>query len=167
MEIQLNEKDNKMVGLFYENGVYGKNYMLRIGDVESIRDQLAHINDWMCLVNMGKTMGSKSDQPKLKKLQNFLCTCVDREMLENFNIKISTGEVGCIMCAETVDELEKMKKIILSAPEINTEHHKKIISLFDWLNEYLSTGESDHVLFNKISARQYITTGIVRDDYLD
>lgn len=43
-----------MIGLFYEIGFAGKNYILRIGDVEEIREQLADINDWMCLVVMGQ-----------------------------------------------------------------------------------------------------------------
>ena len=37
-----------------------------------------------------------TDKPKLKKLHSFLSTCEEREELENFKIKISTGEVGCI-----------------------------------------------------------------------
>ena len=156
-----------MFGLFYEKGLGRKEYLLRIGNITAIRTQLAYVNEWMDLVNMGNSIGTKSDQPKLKKLDNFLSTCEDRKTLENFKIKISTGEMGCVMCAETKDELEKMRKIILSASEIDIKHHEKINGLFDRLIAYLSSDESDHALYDKLSNRQYIDTGIARDDYLD
>ena len=155
-----------MIGLFYEVGSFSKDYILRIGNVEEIRDQLAGINDWMCLVSMGQSMGTKSDKPKLKKLYSFLSTCEEREELENFKIKISTGELGCVMCAETEQELEIMKKFILSAPEIKEEYLEKIERLLDRLGTYFDEG-SQHDLYGKFSQMQYLFSGIGRDDYLE
>lgn len=155
-----------MFGLFYEKALGTQEYILRVGDVQDIRNQLADINDWLCLVNQGMAMGPKGDQPKLKKLHDFLTTCEDRKTLESFKLKISTGEFGCIMCAETEDELEKMRKFVLSAPEINKKHQIKISCQFDRLISYLTSGENDRIIYNKISNRQYIDTGIGCDEYL-
>jgi len=156
-----------MIGLFCEEGIFGKDYILRIGDVEEIKDQLANLNDWMCLIAMGRSMGPKSDQPKLKKLHRFLTTCETKEELENFKIRISTGELGCIMCAETECEFEKMRNFILFASEIKAEHLEKVERLLDKLKEYFSSEESRYNLHCKFSRMQYIRSGIARDDYLD
>lgn len=154
-----------MIGLFYEKGWAGLDLILRVGEPEEIREQLANINDWNCLVCSGQSLGPKSDQPKLKKLSSFLQTCEDRGTLENFKIKISTGELGCIFCAETKDELEKMRNFVLSKEE--ESYHEKLSALFDRLIESQETGKIDPVMFGKLSTRQYITTGISRDNYLD
>lgn len=157
-----------MFALFLEKGVYGTEYSLRIGgDVREIVNQLAYKNDWSCLVNMGRSMGPKNDQPKLDKLEKFLSTCKDRKTLEKFRIKISTGEVGCVMCAETEEELEKMRKFVLSAQGIDPKHHSKLNGLFDRLIASLNSEEGAQCLYRKISDRQFIDSGIARDDYLD
>ena len=153
-----------MFGLFYEKAWSKKEYILRIGDVPDILRQLGEVNDWMCLVNEGMTMGTKRDQPKLKKLYDFLTTCKDRKTLENFNLKISTGEFGCIMCAETENEINKMREFVLSAQDIDEKYHNKINELFDRMITYVNAGEKDNILFNKISAQQYFDSGINCND---
>lgn len=155
-----------MFGLFYEKAFGEQEYILRVGDVKDIISQLGEVNDWMHLVNEGMAMGTKRDQPKLKKLYEFLTTCEDRKTLENFKLKISTGEFGCKMCAETEEELKRMREIVLAAQDIDAKYHKKINALFDRLITHLNSGENDSVIFNKISNRQYIITGISCDDYV-
>lgn len=145
-----------MFGLFYEKVWRYQEYILRVGDVKDILSQLGEVNDWMHLVNEGMAMGTKSDQPKLKKLYDFLTTCEDRKTLENFKLKISTGEFGCIMCAETEDELKKMREIVLSAEGIDAKYHEKINDLFDRMITYINSGENDSDLYNKLSNQQYI-----------
>jgi hypothetical protein len=156
-----------MFCLIYEAGMLGASYSLRIGNIEEIRNQLAYINDWMCLVNTGRTMAPKKDKPKLKELLNFLTTCDNRKTLETFKISISTGELGCVMCAETENELEEMRKVILSAPGINVKYHQKLNGLFDKLIASFKSGDDSEDLYRKVAARQYIDFGISRDDYLD
>lgn len=155
-----------MIGLFYEKGVYGTDYILRIGSVEEILSQLANINDWMCLINQGRSLGPKKDQPKLDKLHDFLSDCPDRETLEKFKIKISTGELACVMCAETITELEEMRKFILKEKKFE-ENKKNLNLLFDRIHECISYGELNSYYCKKVSSRQYITSGIGLDDYLD
>ena len=154
-----------MIALFYEEAWVAKDYILRIGDIEEIRNQLAIINDWEDLVRCGQSMGPKEDQPKLKELSRFLQKCSDRKEMECFKIKTSTGELGCAMCAETADELEKMR--ILIVPEEEKKYRNKLDRLFDKLDQYLRSGGNDPILHAKLSARQYINSGIARDDYLD
>lgn len=156
-----------MIGLFFEKGWAGTDFLLRIGDVDDIRNQLANKNDWACLVENGRSMGPKRDQPNLDELDKFLRSCKDRKSMESFTIKLSTGGVGCIMCAETVEEVEKMRKFILAAPEFDSAKHKRLNGLFDNLVEYLRSGEDDNALYVKISNRQYIDSGIALDNYPD
>jgi len=154
-----------MIGLFYEKGWAGEDLILRIGEVEEIRDQLADVNDWYCLVRSGQSLAPKKDLPKLKKLASFLKTCENRNELERFKVKISTGELGCVMCAETTGDLEKMRDVVLSKE--NESYHQKLNMLFDRLLDYLKSGDSDSVFHNKLARRQYIRTGIACDDYPD
>lgn len=156
-----------MIGLFYEKGFAGTDYMIRVGEVSDIVNQLAYVNDWMCLVHSGNSMGPKSDQPKLKKLRLFLENCEDRNELEGFNIKISTGELGCVKCAETAEELKAIKHYFFSSSAYRPEYHDKINGFFERLSLFLAAGEIDLDFFRKLSSRQYITSGIARDDYLD
>jgi hypothetical protein len=155
-----------MIGLFYADGFAGKEYILRVGDVAAITNQLAHVNDLRCLVRMGRTMGPKSDQPQLDRLEAFLDTCEDRKGLEEFQIKISTGKIGCVMCAETSDEVEQMGRFVVAQPEHKKEYHEKLEALFDRVAAYISSGEKDDGLYALLSGRQHILSGVARDDYL-
>ena len=154
-----------MIALFSEKGWAGTDLILRVGTIEEILDQLAYVNDWRCLIYSGKSMGPKSDQPKLKKLSTFLQKCSTRKDLEKFNIIISTGELGCLMCADQVEELENMRSIVLSSHE--ESYHERLNALFDRLIVSMETKDSSSVFFKNISSRQYITTGIGLDDYLE
>lgn len=157
-----------MIALFFEKGLYGGgDYFLRIGDAEEIRNQLADLNDWMCLVEMGRTMGPASDQPKLKKLHTFLSTCKDRKTLERFSLKISTGEMRCVMCAETQQEFKEIKKHVLSAPQIETDERAKVSALLDKIDAYFDSSKDASAIIRKFSNMQYITSGIATDHYLD
>ena len=71
------------------------------------------------------------------------------------------------MCAETEQELEMMRKFILSAPEIKEEYLEKIEGLLNRLRTYFDSEESQYDLSRKFSRMQYLTSGIGLDNYLD
>lgn len=159
--------DRRLVALCYDRGLYGeRDLAIRIGTVGQIVAQLAVLNDWHYLVQMGREMGPKRDQPKLDRLEKLLNDCTDRKTLEQFRLEISTGELGCLMCAESPAEFAEMKRVILSAPSIDDTIRAKVSALLDQLDAFFGPGGGDPTVVERICSRQYLTTGVARDDYL-
>lgn len=158
-----------LLALFYEkNKFYGKrNLILRVGSFDEIRNQLAELNGWQCLIRCGREMGTPADQPELDKLQGFLANCNDRKSMENFYISVSTGELGVIMVAEISDDIESMfKKVIPEVLDEEPEYQEQLNAIFDKIKEYISSGKEDKVA-TKFASMQFLTSGIARDDYLE
>jgi hypothetical protein len=90
------------------------NYLFEGEDVESIVEQLLDKNNLYCISNMGRSMGTESDQAELDKISEFLDKYGSGDLtwddLKNFEFHISTGSHRCIGMASEPDEVERLKE---------------------------------------------------------
>lgn len=91
-----------------------ENYLFEGNDVATIVRKLLKENDLYCIASMGRSMGTKSDQPQLSKIERFLKKYdngnLSWEDLTKFEFKISTGSFRCIGIASEPEEVEKLKQ---------------------------------------------------------
>lgn len=59
----------------------------------------------------------------------------------------------------------RKREPVLSAPDIHKKCYYKMNGICDRLIECLQSEENDHTFYSKVSERQYVNTGIARDDY--
>jgi len=154
-----------MIALFCEDGYAGTEYILRIGSIDEIRAQLSHVNDWSCLVENGRAFGPATDEDGLNRLSDFLRSCSDRKDVESLNIELSTGSIRCVMCADTMVELNQMKEFLLRNADVKGSYAAKVRELFDEMRSHLSSSEDEDNFSRKVSRRQYFDSGIAREDY--
>lgn len=162
-----NDEEITMIALFYEKNPHICFYTLRVGTADDIANQLAQVNDWMCLVNTGRSLGTKEDKPELAKLKKLLCGKHNRKQFEQFRISLSTGDSGCVMCAETEEELKNMETHVLASISVKADQQAKLVRLFEKLRQYLREGETDKAFYSKLASRQHINSGIALNDFVD
>lgn len=154
-----------MLALFFEDGMYGMEYILRFGDEEDIRNQLSYRNDWLNVVQCGKEYGPSEDKKNLKKLESFLRRPQSRKTFEKFEIELSTGTVGCIMCADSEKECERIKEHLIENMALEESKKSKLNNLFAQIARSFTDADMYNLVFEKMEERQYATSGIAKDDY--
>jgi len=155
-----------MLALFYEDGLYGKEYILRAGDTDDIQSQLLSINSWLCVCNNGRIMGPKEDQEQLNKLEDFLTKKINRSAIKDFYISVSTGTMGCELLAETKEEFENLAEIIMIAGENNNQNLNKVEALANKVVMSITEESALEYLERIYSRRQYLFTGIATEVFI-
>ena len=89
-------------------------YLLEGEDIDVIVHQILRENDLYCIARMGRSMGTKDDQPQLNRIDKFLEKFDQGELtwddISKFNFKLSTGSFRCLGIASDPKNLEKLKK---------------------------------------------------------
>jgi len=149
-----------MYALFETTGWVGKEYTLRAGECKEIVRKLNYYQCLSCLAMQGKTMGTKEDQPELRRIERFLGKQnYTRKSLEEFKFDISTGSFRCVMCVETKEEALKMKEFIMECYK-DDEQKAKIEVFSSLLVDSFDDDELMKKLEYEIGTRQHLVSGI-------
>ena len=154
-----------MYALFETSGWMGKEYTLRAGECKGIVRKLNYHQCLSCLVMQGKTMGTKEDQPELRRIERFLGKeDYTRKSLGKFKFDLSTGSFKCVMCAETKEEAMRMKEFIVGT-EDDEEQKRKLEAFGSLMVESFDDEELMEEIESEIGTRQYLTSGINNWEY--
>lgn len=105
----------------YKKGVIMKAARIIIGwmdkvysgdDASEIIKQVEKVQEFDCLISMGRSMGELSEQNEINKLEQFVSLYRTGELtmqdIKKLDIKLSVGNIKCTGVAESEDEISKL-----------------------------------------------------------
>lgn len=76
------------------------------------------VQDFNCLLRMGRMEEGKKGQKELSKLEAFLEKYYEGSLrvedISNLDVKLSIGTIKCLGIAESDEEIEKLKSVIVA-----------------------------------------------------
>lgn len=170
--MQLLEEDGKanaeavktMYVLYKTTGMGGRicNHILRVGEPSEIAKLLLYEDSLLCLLGQGRSMGTKTDQKELDKIEalyeSYQEDSVTSRMLQTFGFNISTGEHKCIGFAKTKEEVEalclKLETIFDATSRRGTPSGMRFMEVVKSIREEADEPSDD--LVERINGIQYI-----------